>query len=251
MSFKNKVVLITGAQEGIGSSIVKRFAEEGANVAINWLDDKNKAEEVAEVAKGLGAQTYLVQGDVSVVSDARRLVSKTISELGSIEILVNNAGIFPRVPLLSMEENDWDQVIDVNLKGAFFCAQAALKDMIKSKLSGKIVNLSSQAIRGYAPNSVHYTASKMGVVGLTRAIALDVAKYGIRVNCVAPGLTDTAQPRYGNTEEELFELVKTVPFGRLIQPEEVADLVLFLCSDAAKMVTGQTYHVNGGTYLPG
>ena len=123
--------------------------------------------------------------------------------------------------------------------------------MIKSKLPGKIVNLSSQAIRGYAPNSAHYTASKMGVIGLTRAIALDVAKYGIRVNCVAPGLTDTAQPRYGNTEEELVELVKAVPLGRLIQPEEVADLVLFLCSDATKMITGQTYHVNGGTYLPG
>ncbi len=251
MSFKDKVVLITGAQEGIGRSIVERFAKKGAAVAINWLDDKSKAEGIAGLARDLGAQTFLVQGDVSVVSDARRLVSETITELGSIEILVNNAGIFPRVPLLTMEEDDWDQVIDVNLKGTFFCAQAALKDMIKSKLPGKIVNLSSQAIRGYAPDSAHYTASKMGVIGLTRAIALDVAKHGIRVNCVAPGLTDTAQPRYGNTEEELFELVKSVPLGRLIQPEEVADLVLFLCSDETKMITGQTYHVNGGTYSPG
>ena len=123
--------------------------------------------------------------------------------------------------------------------------------MIKSGSGGCIINLASQAISGHAPNGIHYTASKAGIVGLTRAIALELAQHEIRVNCIAPGLTDTAQPRYGHTEAELVEMADKVPLGRLIQPEEIADMAIFLCSDQSKMVTGQTYHVNGGTYSPG
>ena len=123
--------------------------------------------------------------------------------------------------------------------------------MAKSARGGCIINLASQAIRGHAPNSVHYTSSKAGIVGMTRAIALEIANYGIRVNCIAPGLTDTAQPRYGHTEAELAKIATSVPLGRLIQPEEIADMAVFLCSERAKMITGQTYHVNGGTYSPG
>ena len=123
--------------------------------------------------------------------------------------------------------------------------------MIKSDRGGCIINLASEAISGHAPNSIHYTASKAGIVGLTRAIALELAQHEIRVNCIAPGLTDTAQPRYGHTEAELAEMADKVPLGRLIQPEEIANMAVFLCSDRSQMVTGQTYHVNGGTYSPG
>ena len=251
MSLNNKVVLVTGAQEGIGRSMAEAFAKEGARVAINWLDDKKKAEKVAKFVKNLGEQTELIQGDVSNVSDARRVVNTTIETFGSIDFLINNAGVFPRVPFLEMNELDWDYVIDTNLKGSFFCAQAAAKSMIKSARGGCIINLASQAIRGHAPNSTHYTSSKAGIVGMTRAIALEMAHHGIRVNCIAPGLTDTAQPRYGHTDFELAEMAKKVPLGRLIQPEEIADMAVFLCSEGAKMITGQTYHINGGTYSPG
>ena len=251
MSFSNKVVLVTGAQEGIGRSMAEAFATEGARVAINWLDDRKKAEKVAEIVKNLGVQTELIQGDVSKVSDARRIVNTTIETFGSIDFLINNAGVFPRIPFLEMDELDWNYVIDTNLKGSFFCAQAAAKFMIKSSRGGCIINLASQAIRGHAPNSIHYTSSKAGIVGMTRAIALEMAHHGIRVNCIAPGLTDTAQPRYGHTEAELAKMADQVPLGRLIQPEEIANMAIFLCSERAKMVTGQTYHINGGTYSPG
>ncbi len=251
MSFSNKVVLVTGAQEGIGRSMAKAFAEEGAHIAINWLDNRKKAEQVAKITQSLGAQTELIQGDVSNVSDARRIVNTAFQTFGSIDILINNAGVFPRVPFLEMNEPDWDYVIDINLKGSFFCAQAAAKFMITSGRGGCIINLASQAISGQAPNSIHYTASKAGIVGMTRAIALEIAQHEIRVNCIAPGLTNTAQPRYGHTEVELAEMANKVPLGRLIQPEEIANMAVFLCSDRAKMVTGQTYHINGGTYSTG
>ncbi len=251
MEFRGKNVLVTGGQQGIGLSMARAFVKKGANVAVNWFDNKIAAEKIILLGEQYGVGVKLIQGDIANVADARHIVDKTITRFGAIDILINNAGVFPRVPFLSMEEHDWDHVLDVNLKGSFFCSQAAVKFMIEYKCCGSIINLSSQAIRGYAPNSVHYTASKMGVVGLTRAMALDLAKYGIRVNCIAPGLTDTAQPRYGNSEDEIKELVKEVPLGRLIKPDEISNLALFLCSDQAKMITGQTYHVNGGTYLPG
>ncbi len=251
MKFRNKVVLVTGAQEGIGRNMALAFAEEGGNIAINWLDNRGKAEEVAEAAKNFGSQTELIQGNISKIHDVHKVVNSTFKTFGKIDILINNAGIFPRVPFLEMDEANWDNVINTNLKGSFFCAQAAAKYMIKSGNRGSIINLASQAIQGHAPNSVHYTSSKTGIVGMTRAIAREIAHYGIRVNCIAPGLTDTAQPRYGHTEAELVEMAKEIPLGRLIQPEEIAKMALFLCSDHAKMITGQTYHINGGTYAPG
>ncbi|MBM08948.1 MAG: beta-ketoacyl-ACP reductase [Magnetovibrio sp.] len=251
MKFRNKVVLVTGAQEGIGRNMALAFAEEGGKIAINWLDNRGKAEEVAEAAKNFGSQTELIQGNISKIHDVHKVVNSTFKTFGKIDILINNAGIFPRVPFLEMDEANWDNVINTNLKGSFFCAQAAAKYMIKSGNRGSIINLASQAIQGHAPNSVHYTSSKTGIVGMTRAIAREIAHYGIRVNCIAPGLTDTAQPRYGHTEAELVEMAKEIPLGRLIQPEEIAKMALFLCSDHAKMITGQTYHINGGTYAPG
>ena len=161
------------------------------------------------------------------------MVARVASELGAPTILVNNAGVFPRVEFLAMTESDWDHVIDVNLKGSFLCAQAAARRMVEAGRGGAIVNLGSVAMRG-APLGVHYSASKAGVMGLTRAMALALAPHRIRVNAIAPGLTDTAQPRYGNTEAELVEMGRQIPLGgRMATPEEIARVAVFLAAEDA------------------
>jgi len=177
------------------------------------------------------------------------MVAQVQSELGGLDVLVNNAGVYPRVPFLEMRESDWDHVVDVNLKGGFFCAQAAARAMVAAGRRGSIINMASQAVRG-AVRGVHYSASKGGVVAMTRATALELAPHGIRVNAIAPGLTDTAQPRYGNNEAELAAMASAVPLGRMAQPDDIAAVAVFLASDDARHITGQTVHVNGGSYMP-
>jgi 3-oxoacyl-[acyl-carrier protein] reductase len=225
------------------------FARGGASVGVNYLDDRGAAEGVASLVRALGGKALVIQGDVSVVADARAMVDAAARDLGGLDVLVNNAGVYPRVPFLDMSERDWDHVLDVNLKGTFFCAQAAARAMIAGGRRGSIINLASQAIRG-AVRGTHYTASKGGVVALTRAMALELAPHRIRVNAIAPGLTDTAQPRHGNTEEEIAAMSDAVPLGRMARPEDIADVAVFLASDQARHITGQTIHVNGGQYLP-
>jgi 3-oxoacyl-[acyl-carrier protein] reductase len=179
------------------------------------------------------------------------MVSAVARELGTPAILVNNAGVFPRVDFLRMTEADWDHVLDVNLKGSFLCAQAAARRMVDAGLGGAIVNLASVAMRG-TPLGVHYSASKAGVMGLTRAMALALAPRRIRVNAIAPGLTDTAQPRYGNSEAELVELGRQIPLeGRMARPEEIARVAVFLAAEESGWITGQTIHVNGGAFMGG
>jgi 3-oxoacyl-[acyl-carrier protein] reductase len=169
--------------------------------------------------------------------------------LGPIDVLINNAGVFPRVPFLEMSESDWDYVLDVNLKGACFCAQAVARAMVAAGRPGVVINLTSGAAFRSSPRGVHYVASKGGVLSMTRAMALELAPYRIRVNAIAPGLTDTAQPRYGSGEAELAEAARAIPFGRMARPEEIAHAAVFLASDNAGFVTGQTLHVNGGSYF--
>jgi 3-oxoacyl-[acyl-carrier protein] reductase len=242
-----KRALVTGAQQGIGRGIALALAQAGADVAINYLDDAPAAAEVAATARGFGRRAEPIEGDVGRPEAAQALVAAAVAALGGLDVLVNNAGVFPRVAFLDMTEADWDYVMNVNLKGGFFAAQAAVRAMTAG---GAIINLASQAIRGSSPRGVHYAASKGGVVSMTRAMALELAPHGIRVNAIAPGLTDTAQPRYGSTEDELAVMAAAIPAGRMAQPADIAGMAAFLASDMAAFITGQTMHVNGGTYMP-
>jgi NAD(P)-dependent dehydrogenase (short-subunit alcohol dehydrogenase family) len=248
MASESRVVLVTGAQQGIGRAMAVAFAAKGADVAINWLDNQQAAETVAQEVRALGREALLIHGDLGRLGDIQAIVDTTVAWHDRIDVLVNNAGVFPRVPFLEMTESEWDFVIDVNLKGSAFCGQAAARAMVARKLPGAIINISSQSLSG-AVLGVHYSATKSGVVGLTRSMALALAPHGIRVNAIAPGLTDTAQPRYGNNEEELRLMAQDIPFGRMGTPEEIAKLGVFLGSDDASYVTGQIYHINGGSYM--
>jgi NAD(P)-dependent dehydrogenase (short-subunit alcohol dehydrogenase family) len=251
MKLHGKVALVTGAQQGIGAAIALALAGEGADVAINWLDNQADAEAVAKGVRDKGRRAVLVKADVGKLGEIEAMVAETEKQLGIIDILVNNAGVYPRVKFLEMRESDWDFLLDINLKGGFFAAQAVARKLVAAGRSGAIINLSSQAIRG-AVRGVHYSASKGGVVSMTRAMALELAPHNIRVNAIAPGTTDTAQPRYGNTDAELIEMARTaIPLGgKLLTPDQVARTAVFLASDEASAVTGQVLHVNGGSYMP-
>jgi NAD(P)-dependent dehydrogenase (short-subunit alcohol dehydrogenase family) len=249
MRLANKIALVTGAQQGIGRAIALALAREGADVAVNYLDDAKAARAVVDEIEGLGRRAVAVQADVARRAEVQAMVDGVVRDLGVPEVVVNNAGVFPRSAFLELTEEEWDLVLGVNLKAGFLTAQAAARAMVRAGRRGAIVNLASSAVRG-DPRGVHYSASKAGVIGLTRAMALALAPHGIRVNAVAPGLTDTAQPRYGNTEAQLAERAREVPLdGRMARPDEIASVVVFLASEDAGRITGEVVHVNAGVYM--
>ena len=249
MRCDGKIALITGAQQGIGQAMALRFAQEGADIALNYLDDRQAAEAVAAQVRATGTRCMVLQGDVSRPADTRRLVQETQDNLGLIDVLVNNAGVFPRTPFLALTEEHWDFVLGVNLKGTFMCAQLVARALVEAGRPGAIVNISSSAAFRGSPRGAHYSASKAGILGLNRSMALELAPHGIRVNAIAPGLTDTAQPRYGMSEDQVQEASRLVPLGRMCEPEDIAAAAVFLASDDARLITGQVIHVNGGSFL--
>ena len=251
MQLDSMTIAVTGAQQGIGAAIARAAAHEGASVVVNYLDDEPRARAVEADIAAAGTEAVLVPGSVTDPDAVRRIVDAgtALGSSGRLDGFVNNAGIFPRVPFLDLTESDWDTVHEVNLKGTFRCTQAAAKAMIGGGHGGSIVNIASVAAFRSSPNGAHYAASKAGVIGLTRATALDLAPHRIRVNAIAPGLVDTAQPRYGMSEEELAAAGATIPLGRIATAYDVAALAVFLLSRESAHITGQTLHVNGGEFL--
>lgn len=248
MRLAGKVALITGAQQGIGKAIALAYGSAGAQVILNYLDNQAAAEATATQIRERGGTAVTVAGSVACMAEVQRMVDAGIP-FGGINVLVNNAGIFPRVNFLELTEAQWDEVLTVNLKGPFFCTQAVARQMVQRGQQGSIINLASLAAFRSSPRGVHYVSSKAGIIGFTRATALELAPYRIRVNAIAPGLTDTAQPRYGMTEEEIQAVSHQVPLGRIAKPEDIANLAVFLASEESSHITGQTIHVNGGQFL--
>ena len=248
MRLASKTALVTGAQQGIGAATALAFAEAGADVAINWLDDKSAAEHVAGKVRAGGRRAALIQGDVSTVAGAEAIVAQAVELLGGLDILVNNAGIFPRVRFLDLTEVMWDATFAVNLKGTAFCSQAAARRMVAAGTRGAIITIASLSASG-SVNGAHYAATKGGVISLTRGMALELSPLGIRVNGIAPGLIDTAQPRYGMTEDEITASGAASPIGRVGKPEEIAAVAVFLASEDASYLSGEIIQANGGVYM--
>jgi 3-oxoacyl-[acyl-carrier protein] reductase len=239
-----RFALVTGANQGIGWAVARLLAENGARVAVNYPDDARYPNRLSE----LGAGAIAMRGDVGKMAEIQTMFATVAQEFGRLDILVNNAGIYPRAEVMDLDEQTWDAVHSVNLKGAFFCAQAAARLMI-AQGSGRIVNIAS--VSGLMPDTrgAHYCSSKAGVIAITKSLALALAPHHIRVNAVGPGLTDTAQPRGGSTEEEITARAARIPLGRMAQPEDIARAVLYLASDLSEYVTGQTLFVTGGATM--
>ena len=247
--FGGKVAIVTGAGRGMGRAVALLLAKEGARVAVNDINGP-AAKAVAEEARQYGAEAIDLPGDVSNANDVSRAVEETISRFGRIDILVNNAGISSTTrPLETIADDEWSKVIDVNLKGVFLFMRAVLPHMKKQK-SGKIVNVSSSAGRSVSTFcGAHYTASKAGVLGLSRHAALEAAPFNINVNAVAPGTIDTPMLREDASEELIAEEARNIPLGRLGTEEDEANLVAFLASEEASFITGATIDINGGDLI--
>jgi 3-oxoacyl-[acyl-carrier protein] reductase len=243
---EGQVAIVTGGSGGIGKAICEILAKEGADIITHYLHDQKGAEIAAALVKAAGRQVEITRANLAVSSEAKALIIKSVERFGRCDILVNNAGTFPRSWALETTEEEWDRVLDTNLKGTFMCSQAAARVM-KEAGRGRIVNMASVAVRG-APRGAHYSASKAGIMGLTRTLALEWAPE-VLVNCVAPGLIDTPQPRMGMNEEQIAERVPRLPLPRIGRPEDVAQAVLFLVSDRSSWITGQTLHINGGDMM--
>lgn len=246
MELKGKVAFITGAAQGIGKAIAQLLAEAGADVVVADLD-LGKAQETAKEISEQGAKTLALKINVASFGEVQEAVDSVMTQWGRLDILVNNAGITRDGLLLRMKEEDWNLVMDVNLKGTFNCTKAVLSLMAK-KRSGKIVNIAS--IVGVMGNAgqANYAASKAAVIGFTKAVAREYASRGINVNAVAPGFIETAMTQ-ALSQEVRDSLYKQIPLGRLGTPKDVAHAVRFLVSEEASYITGQVIHVNGGMLM--
>lgn len=244
---KGKCAIITGASRGIGKAIALKLASLGANIVLNYRSNEKEALEVENEIKNIGVEVLCVKGDISKSEEVENLILKAKERFGNIDIMVNNAGITKDTLLLRMKEEDFDSVIDVNLKGVYNCLKAITPIMVKQK-SGKIINLSS--VVGISGNAgqINYSASKAGVIGMTKSLAKEVGSRGITVNAVAPGFIETDMTdALGDKFKE--EAKKNIPLRRLGKAEDVADVVAFLASEGSNYVTGQVIQVDGGMLM--
>lgn len=243
----SKSALVTGASRGIGRSIALQLAEEGYNVAVNYAGNKDKAEAVVAEIKDKGVEAFAIQADVANPDEVKDMIQEVVKQFGSLDVLVNNAGITRDNLLMRMKEQEWDDVINTNLKGVFNCIQKATRQMMKQR-SGAIINLSSVVGAVGNPGQANYVATKAGVIGLTKTAARELASRNITVNAVAPGFIVSDMTDALN--DDLKDQMKSqIPLGRFGEDTDIANAVAFLASDKAKYITGQTIHVNGGMFM--
>lgn len=244
---QGKHALVTGASRGIGRSIALELAKQGAHVAVNYAGSEDRAQAVVDEIIALGQKAFKVQADVSNEKSVKDMVKTVIDTFGSLDILVNNAGITKDNLLMRMKEADFDDVININLKGVFLCTKAVSRPMMKQR-GGTIVNVASIVGVSGNPGQTNYVASKAGVIGMTKSVAKELASRNIRVNAVAPGFisTDMTDKLSDEQQEAMLDMI---PLGKLGTPEDVAVVVRFLASDDAKYMTGQTIHIDGGMVM--
>lgn len=246
-SLEGKKALVTGASRGIGRSIAIALAEAGADVAINYSGSEAAAVETAQAVEALGRRAIVIKANVGKADEFEAMVKEVIGQFGAVDILVNNAGITRDNLIMRMKEDEFDQVIETNLKGVFNGIKAVTRSMMKQR-SGRIINISSVVGVLGNPGQANYVAAKAGVIGLTKASARELASRGITVNCVAPGFIQTEMT--DKLPEEMRQsLAGQIPLARLGDPSDIANAVRFLASDASAYMTGQTIHVDGGMYM--
>lgn len=242
-----KTAIVTGASRGIGRKIALELGKEGYNVVVNYAGNKEKAEEVVSEIKSFGVEAFAFQANVSEQDEVKAMIKETTYQFGTIDVLVNNAGITRDNLLMRMKQDEWDDVINTNLKGVFNCVQAVTRPMLKQK-SGRIINLSSVVGSLGNAGQVNYVATKSGVEGMTRTFARELASRGITCNAVAPGFI--VSDMTDQLSDELKEQMKSqIPLARFGEDSDIAHTVAFLASDKASYITGQTIHVNGGMYM--
>ncbi|WP_107942275.1 MULTISPECIES: 3-oxoacyl-[acyl-carrier-protein] reductase [Metasolibacillus] len=247
MTLQNKTAVVTGASRGIGQAIALELAKQGAKVVVNYSGSEARALQVVEQIQAAGGEAIAVQANVADAESVTQLMNKTLETFGSIDILVNNAGITRDNLLMRMKEDEWDDVMNTNLKGVFLCTKAVTRQMMKQR-SGRIINISS--IVGVAGNAgqANYVAAKAGVIGLTKTTAKELASRNILVNAIAPGFITTEMT--DELPEELkAAMLAQIPLAKLGQPEDIAKAVVFFASDAASYITGQTLHIDGGMVM--